>query len=112
METLPEFLRNSITWDQGKEMARHAEFTVRTGLPIYCCDPHSPIETARSSARVGRSGDHVLAVREAVPPVPSEPVWVGQVHIAADLRSRSLTRGWDGILRVSQPFHPLGHRPR
>jgi IS30 family transposase len=39
METLPEFLRNSITWDQGKEMARHAEFTVRTGLPIYFCDP-------------------------------------------------------------------------
>jgi len=42
LETLPEFLRNSVTWDQGKEMARHAEFTVRTGLPIYFCDPLSP----------------------------------------------------------------------
>ena len=42
METLPEFLRDSVPWDQGKEMARHAEFTVRTGLPIYFCDPHSP----------------------------------------------------------------------
>ena len=42
METLPEFLRNSVTWDQGKEMARHAEFTVRTGLLVYFCDPHSP----------------------------------------------------------------------
>jgi IS30 family transposase len=42
METLPEFLRDSVTWDQGKEMARHAEFTVRTGLPVYFCDPHSP----------------------------------------------------------------------
>jgi IS30 family transposase len=39
METLPEFLRKSVTWDQGKEMARHAEFTIRTGLPVYFCDP-------------------------------------------------------------------------
>jgi IS30 family transposase len=42
MEQLPEFLRHSVTWDQGKEMARHAEFTVRTGMPVYFCDPHSP----------------------------------------------------------------------
>ncbi len=31
METLPEFLRNSVTWDQGKEMAEHASFIVKTG---------------------------------------------------------------------------------
>ncbi len=42
MEKLPEFMRNSVTWDQGKEMARHVEFTVRTGLSVYFCDPHSP----------------------------------------------------------------------
>jgi transposase, IS30 family len=42
METLPEFMRNSVTWDQGKEMARHADFTVNTGMPVYFCDPHSP----------------------------------------------------------------------
>jgi transposase, IS30 family len=42
METLPEFMRNSLTWDQGKEMARHADFTIRSGMPVYFCDPHSP----------------------------------------------------------------------
>lgn len=42
MQTLPEILKNSVTWDQGKEMARHAEFTVKTGMPVYFCDPHSP----------------------------------------------------------------------
>ena len=40
--TLPEALRRSITWDQGKEMAEHARFSVDTGVDIYFCDPHAP----------------------------------------------------------------------
>src|SRR5438552_1755760 len=39
---LPEQLRRSLTWDQGAEMAEHAQLRIDTGLDIYFCDPQSP----------------------------------------------------------------------
>jgi IS30 family transposase len=40
--TLPEQLRRSLTWDQGAEMAQHAQLRIDTGLQVYFCDPQSP----------------------------------------------------------------------
>jgi IS30 family transposase len=40
--SLPDRLRQSLTWDQGAEMSQHAQLSIDTGLQVYFCDPRSP----------------------------------------------------------------------
>ncbi len=42
VQRLPSHLWESLTWDQGKEMAQHVQFTVDSGVQVYFCDPNSP----------------------------------------------------------------------
>src|SRR5271170_4739496 len=42
LNSIAEPMRQSLTYDQGKEMSRHADLAAQTGVKIYFCDPHSP----------------------------------------------------------------------
>jgi IS30 family transposase len=42
MTKLPEQLRKTLTWDRGKELSGHAQFTFDTGTKVFFADPHSP----------------------------------------------------------------------
>ncbi len=42
MKDLPAHLRRSLTWDQGSEMAMHAEIAAALSMPVYFCQKASP----------------------------------------------------------------------
>jgi len=39
---LPDTMKKSLTWDRGMELAKHAEFSQKTNVPVFFCDPQSP----------------------------------------------------------------------
>jgi IS30 family transposase len=42
LNAIAEPLRQTLTYDQGREMAAHRTLTARTGVKVYFCDPHRP----------------------------------------------------------------------
>jgi transposase, IS30 family len=42
LKRVPQTMLKSLTYDQGKEMARHEDLAKRLKIRVYFCDPHSP----------------------------------------------------------------------
>ncbi len=42
VQTLPDALRRSLTWDQGPEMRDWKQIRTDSGIEVYFCDPHAP----------------------------------------------------------------------
>jgi IS30 family transposase len=91
MSQLPPSLRRSLTWDQGKELALHAEISAALSMPVYFCDKASPWQRPSNENTNG-------LLRQYFPKGSDLRAHSQQdlVAVAAELNARPRkTLGWD-----------------
>jgi IS30 family transposase len=88
--TLPARLRRSLTWDQGAEMASHAQLRIDTGIEVYFCDPHSPWQRGTNENTNGLLRQYFPPRHRPQPPQPHD---LAAVAAALNGRPRK-TLGW------------------
>jgi IS30 family transposase len=100
MSAVPGHLRRSLTWDQGKEMAMHADIAHALGMPVFFCEKSSPWQRPSNENTNGLLRDYFpkgsdLRVHDAAR--------LGEV--AAELNDRPRkTLGWATPARLIEQF--------
>ena len=107
LNSIPTPMRQSFTYDQGKEMSRHVELTAQTGVKVYFCDPHSPWQRGTCENTNG-------LIRQYLPKGTDLSVFSQEEldGIADSLNSRPrATHNWHTPLEVFAQTLASSHRP-
>ena len=104
MGSMPAGLLRSLTWDRGKELSAHSQFTIDTGIKVFFADPHSPWQRATNENTNGLlrqyfpkgtdlsrwSRDDILAVQNSINSRPRKVLGWKTPAEALDHQLRSL----------------------
>jgi transposase, IS30 family len=100
---LPDALRRSLTWDQGREMMLHRQIAVAADCEIYFCDPHSPWQRGsnentngllrqyfpKGTSLAGHSPAHLAAVADELNGRPRKTLgWKTPAEALAEILDR------------------------
>lgn len=95
LNSLAPPMYQSLTYDQGKEMTRHAELTAQTGLEVYFCDPRSPLQRG--------SCENTNGFASAIPPEKHGPFPLKPGTTRCDRRSvQPATTGHPRVISADQ----------
>jgi IS30 family transposase len=87
---LPPRLRRSLTWDQGKEMAQHADIATALGMPVFFCQKASPWQRPTNENTNGLLRDYFPKGTDLRVHTPEQIA-----EVAAELNERPRkTLGW------------------